>query len=253
MIDMGIIISDGIIKIITSYFPIKIKLMSEQNLKDYFENKLTGELLHQDLKNSQRKTSYDVTAIQIDSLSKGDFEVTKEHLIKLIDDTISEKLRPIDLNTIGFALITSDYFYWNNKTEVGERIDNVLFDFDNTIIGHDLTIKNLQLWKKYLLTGEYRLDENELKQKLRSNGKYIELYRSIDEILWRNWDPIGVNDIATRDEYQCYTPIIFNLKRSGADKETIAKTLYEIETITIGLIGNFEQCSQVAEKIINLK
>ncbi len=79
------------------------------------------------------------------------------------------------------------------------------------------------------------------------------LYEAIDLILWNDWDPIGINDIAPREEYQGYTPSIFQLKKNGADKETIAKTLHEIETVTIGVVGNIEHCQQVAEKIISLK
>jgi len=80
-----------------------------------------------------------------------------------------------------------------------------------------------------------------------------DLYKFIDEILWNDWDPIGINDVAPRDEYQGYTPNIFSLKINGANKETIARKLYEIETETIGVMGNIEHCQQVAEKIINLK
>jgi len=95
-----------------------------------------------------------------------------------------------------------------------------------------------------LLTKFYRLLKNE---------EPSNLYEAIDLILWNDWDPIGINDMAPRDEYQSYTPTIFKLKTSGADKETIAKTLHEIETVTIGVIGNIEHCRQVAAKIINLK
>lgn len=185
--------------------------MTEQKLKEYFESNLTADQLALDLKYSQQKTGYDTTTIYIDNIKEGEFEISIEHIIKLLDDTISNKLRPIDLNTIGFALMTSDYFIWNGESETGERISNVIFEIDNPEIGFDLTIKNIQLWKEYLLTGEYRLDQNELKQKFRSNGKYKELYQRVDNILWHDWDPLDVNDIAPRDEYQRYTPIIFNL------------------------------------------
>lgn len=77
------------------------------------------------------------------------------------------------------------------------------------------------------------------------------LYKIIDEILWFEWDPIGINDMAPRDEYQSYTPIIFTLKISGADKETIAKVLYEIEIVKMGLDGNNKRCLEIAQKIIN--
>jgi len=89
--------------------------------------------------------------------------------------------------------------------------------------------------------------------KLLKNEEPTNLYESIDLILWNDWDPIGINDIAPRDEYQSYTPTIFKLKTSGADSETIAKTLHKIETETIGVLGNIDNCRQVADKIINLK
>lgn len=80
-----------------------------------------------------------------------------------------------------------------------------------------------------------------------------ELYNAIDEILWNDWDPIGINDNASRDEYQSYTPTIFSLKINGVDTETVAKKLYEIETVTIGVLGSIDHCRQIADKIINLK
>lgn len=89
--------------------------------------------------------------------------------------------------------------------------------------------------------------------KLLKNEEPANLYEAIDLILWNDWDPIGINDIAPRDEYQSYTPTIFKLKTSGADKETIAKKLHQIETVTIGVLGNIDHCRQVADKIINLK
>ena len=89
--------------------------------------------------------------------------------------------------------------------------------------------------------------------KLLKNEEPTNLYESIDLILWQDWDPIRINDIAPRDEYQSYTPTIFKLKTCGADSESIAKTLHKIETETIGVLGNIDHCRQVAERIINLK
>lgn len=86
--------------------------------------------------------------------------------------------------------------------------------------------------------------------KLLKHEEPTNLYETIDLILWQDWDPIGINDIAPRDEYQSYTPTIFRLKTNGADKETIAKTLHKIETVTIGVVGNIEHCRKVADKIL---
>jgi hypothetical protein len=226
--------------------------MTEQKLKDYFDNKVTSDELAIDLMDSQKRTSYDVTTVYVDKLEEGEFEVTREHLIKLCDEVISGKLSTTDLNTISFALMASDYFTWDSHSTDGELISNVIFEWDSPEIGYDITNKNVRLWREYLLTGEYRLDKNELKQKFRSKGKYKELYQTIDEILWTDWDPIGINEVAPRDEYQSYTPTILNLKIKGVDSETIANKLHEIETNTIGVLGNLDKCRAVADKISKL-
>ena len=226
--------------------------MKESILKKYFKNQISAELLAEDLKDSQQKTGYDTTSVTIESLDNGEFEIEKEHLIQLCEDYLNNQISSKDLNTIGFALMFSEFFHWDNDTKSGELISQVISDWDNENIGYDINTKNVQLWKEYLETGNYCLDKNELKQKFRNKGKWKKLYQEIDEILWNDWDPIGVNDIAPRYEYQSYTPIIFSLKRKGVNEEEIAKELYEIEKETIGLAGNLENCRIVARKIIEL-
>lgn len=78
-------------------------------------------------------------------------------------------------------------------------------------------------------------------------------YAAIDEILWFDWDPIGINNVAPRDEYQSYTQTIFGLKLSQASVDIIAQKLYDIETNTIGIYGDFERCREIAKKIHALK
>ena len=88
---------------------------------------------------------------------------------------------------------------------------------------------------------------------MRMSPEHKKLYQSIDEILWNDWDPIGVKGFGPRDEYDSYTNNIFSLKIKGASQEEIAKKLYEIETVTIGVPASQSRCMKVAEKIINLK
>lgn len=76
------------------------------------------------------------------------------------------------------------------------------------------------------------------------------LYKMIDDILWTDWDPIGVNDIAPRDEYRSYVPEILSLVKSGAVKEEIANRLYKLEKDNMGMFGSREHCITVANKII---
>ena len=79
------------------------------------------------------------------------------------------------------------------------------------------------------------------------------IYQKIDELLWSEWDPIGVNYVEdARDEYQSYTPKIFDLKINNAGKNIIAMSLYKIETDNIGLGGNMFRCQEIADKIVSL-
>lgn len=226
--------------------------MKESILKKYFENQISAKELAEDLKDSQQRTGYGTTSVTIESLKDGEFEIEKKHLVKLCEDYLNKQITNEDLNTIGFALVFSDFFYWDNETKSGEIISQVISDWDNENIGYDINQKNVQLWKEYLETSNYCLDKYELKQKFRRKGKWKKLYQEIDEILWNDWDPIGINDVAPRDEYQSYTPIMFTLKRKGASEEDIANKLHEIEKETIGVFGSLENCRKVARKIIEL-
>lgn len=76
------------------------------------------------------------------------------------------------------------------------------------------------------------------------------IYKKVDEILWHEWDPIGVNEFEeARDEYYSYLQEVIRLKNSGADNETIAQHLFKIETERMGLFGNIDNCRRVAAEI----
>lgn len=140
--------------------------MRERILKDYFLNKTTVDLLAIDLKDSQNKKGFDTTSVSIELIKEpGEFEISIDFLLRLCDAAINGKLTMTDLNTIAFALITSEYFTWDSDSSDGKRIETVIFDWDNPEIGFDLTIDNLRLWKEYLLTGTYKFDIESLKRK----------------------------------------------------------------------------------------
>ncbi|MBK8483682.1 MAG: hypothetical protein IPL31_04900 [Saprospiraceae bacterium] len=127
---------------------------------------MTAEQLSLDLKDSQKKTSYDVISVFVTTKqSKEKFLITKDHLIKLCNDTLNGKLSPNNLNTISFALITSEFFHWQGESKDTEIIETVIYDWDNPDNGFDLSLKNIALWKEYLISGEYKLDKYELKRK----------------------------------------------------------------------------------------
>jgi len=82
----------------------------------------------------------------------------------------------------------------------------------------------------------------------------LKLYKTIDEILWTDWDPIEVNDSPeARDEYQSYLPHIFRLAIEGKDAERISASLIATIETNMGLGANKEHNLNVAKKIINAK
>jgi hypothetical protein len=84
-----------------------------------------------------------------------------------------------------------------------------------------------------------------------NSAKDLLLYKRIDDILWFDWDPIGINDMAPRDEYQGYVPQFLKLKKAGADRQEIAKRLLILENKNMGMSGTLEKCLRVADKIID--
>ena len=82
------------------------------------------------------------------------------------------------------------------------------------------------------------------------SAKDLITYKKIDDILWNDWDPIGINDVAPRDEYSGYVTGIFKLKKEGADRIKIGKRLLELETNSMGMPSNLDECLIVADKIL---
>ena len=84
-----------------------------------------------------------------------------------------------------------------------------------------------------------------MRMKLR-NAEYQRLFDEIDFLLWREWDPIGG---VPRNEYERYAPQIFQLKIQKANTDAIAGALLQFETEYIGVEGNLDNCTRVAELI----
>ena len=80
-----------------------------------------------------------------------------------------------------------------------------------------------------------------------------ELTKRTNEILYYQWDPIGVNDFgaATRDEYDSYVPMIVKAILAGATQDIIEKILYKIETESMEMKGQRDKRKTTAELLIN--
>ena len=88
---------------------------------------------------------------------------------------------------------------------------------------------------------------------MKMTPEQVEMYKTIDDILWSDWDPIGINKIGVRDEYNSYLPQVYQLKVGGATEMEIAKYLDEVVTERMGMESNMEFNKKIAEKIFALK
>lgn len=79
-----------------------------------------------------------------------------------------------------------------------------------------------------------------------------EVQESIRQILFYDWDPIGINDSGPDDEYDSYVGGIYRLLTSGVDEYKLVERLYQLETMSMGLRGDRERVKGIAEKLLKL-
>ena len=76
-----------------------------------------------------------------------------------------------------------------------------------------------------------------------------EIYALIHDILWNDWDPIGIKGIGTDDEYDGYIGQITSLLRDDWSEREIAIVLGRIVTEVMGLQANPQIDQVVAKKL----
>ncbi len=78
-----------------------------------------------------------------------------------------------------------------------------------------------------------------------------EIQDAIREILYRDWDPIGVCDVAPKNEYDAYIGRIYRLLADKSDWKVIADELVKIERNEMGFDGiRTGSLQSVAEKLL---
>ena len=85
--------------------------------------------------------------------------------------------------------------------------------------------------------------------------RQLELYRAIDEILWRDWDPIGIAamDGTPRDEYQGYLPQAFMFALRG-DEAGLVAFLHSAASGNMGIFSSkLEHHRPTAAKIMEAR
>ena len=80
------------------------------------------------------------------------------------------------------------------------------------------------------------------------------IQESIRDILLRDWDPIGINDVPeAQDEYDSYVGGVYRLLASHCSSQQMVDHLAKIESQTMGLgTGNREHLKQVANQLLGL-
>ena len=67
------------------------------------------------------------------------------------------------------------------------------------------------------------------------NKNVNQFIRQVDEILFRECDPIGINNVAPADEYSQYAPQIAQLLMNGGSAEKITRHLNDLTHKSMGM------------------
>lgn len=125
--------------------------MKEVVLKKFFEGSLDIDALVADLSGSSAAEN-DVSHIRIQDMDD-EFVVRSEHLVKICNAALSNKLSSFDLKNIGFCLQASDKFEWDADTDDGARVADIVFFLSVPTINYELNQYNIGLFKSLLIHG----------------------------------------------------------------------------------------------------
>lgn len=130
--------------------------MTEPQIRDYLLGLIdVSELENVDTVTTDKARPYWKV---VDMVDEGEFIIEPRHLVNICDEVLNRKLRLDTLDNFAFILIGSDYFTWDNKTVDGERVGQVLFEWNNPTINYPLTLDNVRQWKTYLTTGQRKMN-----------------------------------------------------------------------------------------------
>ena len=85
---------------------------------------------------------------------EGEFKVTGQHVVRLCDAVFAGSIQPGDLATIGFCMIASDYFRWDDETPDGFWVGETLHDWSSPETNYPLTKDTVRLFRERLVTSK---------------------------------------------------------------------------------------------------
>ena len=89
-------------------------------------------------------------------------------------------------------------------------------------------------------------------QNKQAQKRYQQLFVDIQTVLFEDWDPIGINDIAPGDEYDNYISRVANALSRQAGVEAIDALLKTIEREAMGIYSNAGKRHSAALKLKKL-
>ena len=126
--------------------------MRESILRDYFLGAVDESRLKEDLEGSVVQTSFDVITHYVNPMD-ADFKVEPAHLVKLCDAVLAGKLDAAHLELIGYCLVASERFFWDEDDERGELVAETAYDWSSPEINYPLTLRIVGKFRERLITG----------------------------------------------------------------------------------------------------
>jgi hypothetical protein len=119
-------------------------------LLDFFEDKATAAELAQDVAGSISRKSQKVSVVSIAGMDS-EFTVSATMLVRLCNVVLQGELAPGALHCIGFALMASDEFSWDDEDNV---LADIIGDWSCPEINYPLTLENVRRFRAWLTRSE---------------------------------------------------------------------------------------------------
>lgn len=84
-------------------------------------------------------------------------------------------------------------------------------------------------------------------------SRALEILDAIRDVLYKDWDPVGVNEYSSRDEYDAYIAPVYRILVGSRSEKELIDTLRRIEDEQIGTgPTGTEKLHAVANKLLGL-
>jgi hypothetical protein len=122
--------------------------MRECVLRDFFLGRIPAAVLAEDIKDSVRQVTPIESVVGIEDMHEK-FSIKRQMLVSLCDAAISGEFPSTGLSVVGFALMASDTFEWDD-----DLMSEVINDWSCPEINYPLATENVRRFKDWLLEVE---------------------------------------------------------------------------------------------------